>query len=140
LAKNSTLGYLNKVNLTEEDYDLYRLKYALSIYLVREVILADDVVDPQEINFVREHFPKTLLQALDLLNPNEVAILIERALSELPSKLSLEAKLDIIGMCFAASASNGDVDPREIAMVQVAAEVLNVPNEILMDFIQKLLE
>jgi uncharacterized tellurite resistance protein B-like protein len=128
------------MNLSEEDFDLYRLKYALSIYLVRQVILADDVVEPQEIKFVREHFPQSLLQALDLLDTQEISRLIERALHELPHKLSLEAKLDIVGICFAASASDGNVDPREIAIVQVAAEVLAVPSEVLIEFIQQLLQ
>ena len=128
------------MNLSEQDFDLYRLKYALSIYLVRQVILADDIVEPQEINFVREHFPQSLLQALDLLKPEEISLLIERALDELPRKLSLEAKLDIVGICFAAAASNGNVDPREIAIIQVAAEVLSVPSEVLLDFIHQLLQ
>ena len=91
-------------------------------------------------NFVREHFPQSLLQALDLLKQEEIGLLIERALIELPTKLSLQAKLDIIGICFAASASDGNVDPREIAMIQVAAEVLDVPNDVLMSFIQELLQ
>ena len=86
------------MNLSEEDFDLYRLKYALSIYLVRQVILADDIVEPQEIKFVREHFPQSLLQALDLLKPEEISFLIERALEELPRKLSLQAQLDIVGI------------------------------------------
>jgi len=128
------------MNLTEEDFDLYRLKYALSMYLVRQVILADNIVAQQEIQFVREHFPQSLLEVLDLLNPQEIALLLERALEELPNKLSLEAKLDIVGMCFAASASDGTVDPREIAMVQVAAEILNVPSLVLIEYIQELLE
>ncbi len=128
------------MNLSEEDFDLYRLKYALSIYLVRQVILADDIVEPQEIKFVREHFPQSLLQALDLLKPEEISFLIERALEELPRKLSLQAKLDIVGICFAAAASNGNVDPREIAIIQVAAEVLSVPSEVLLDFIHQLLQ
>ena len=128
------------MKLTEEEFDLYRLKYTLSMYLVRQVILADETVNEKEILFVREHFPASLLQALDLLEASETAQLLERALLELPEKLSLNAKLDIVGICFAASASDDKVDPREIATIQVAAEVLNIPSEVLITFIQQLLE
>ena len=128
------------MKLTEEEFDLYRLKYTLSMYLVRQVILADEIVDEKEILFVREHFPAALLQALDLLEADETGQLLERALHEVPDKLSLTAKLDIVGMCFAASAADNKVEPSEIATIQVAAEVLKIPSEVLLDFIQQLLE
>ena len=128
------------MKLSEEEFDLYRLKYTLSMYLVRQVILADETINEKEIQFVREHFPIALLQSLDLLKPEETAQLLERALFELPNTLSLQAKLDIVGICFAASAADNNVDAREIGTIQVAAEVLNVPSGILIKFIQDLLE
>tara|TARA_B110000037_G_scaffold205127_1_gene249732 strand:+ start:285 stop:671 length:387 start_codon:yes stop_codon:yes gene_type:complete len=128
------------MSISKEEFELYRLKYVLAIYLVQQVVLADEKTTEEELDFIKEHFPKELLQSLNLLDEKEMSVLLEKALKVLPGKLSLQGKLDIIGMCFGASASDGDVDIREVATIQVAAEILNVPSDILFDFIQKLLD
>ena len=128
------------MSISEEEFELYRLKYVLAMYLVQQVVLADDKTTTEELDFMKEHFPVELLRSLRLMNKAEMAMLLERALQELPSRLSLQGKLDILGMCFGASASDGDVDIREVATIQVAAEMLQVPPDILFDFIQKLLD
>lgn len=128
------------MSISEEEFELYRLKYVLAIYLVQQVVLADEKTTEEELDFIKEHFPNGLLQSLNLLDEKEMSVLLEKALKVLPEKLSLQGKLDIIGMCFGASASDGDVDIREVATIQVAAEILNVPSDILFDFIQKLLD
>lgn len=128
------------MSISEEEFELYRLKYVLAIYLVQQVVLADEKTSEEELDFIKEHFPNGLLQSLNLLDEKEMSVLLEKALKVLPEKLSLQGKLDIIGMCFGASASDGDVDIREVATIQVAAEILNVPSDILFDFIQKLLD
>lgn len=128
------------MSISEEEFELYRLKYVLAIYLVQQVVLADEKTTEEELDFIKEHFPNGLLQSLNLLDEKEMSVLLEKALKVLPEKLSLQGKLDIIGMCFGASASDGDVDIREVATIQVAAEILNIPSDILFDFIQKLLD
>lgn len=128
------------MSISPEDFELYRLKYVLAIYLVQQVVLADEKTTAEELDFIKEHFPPQLLQSLHLIDQSEMPILLEKALRILPEKLSLQGKLDIIGMCFGASASDGDVDIREIATIQVAAEILRVPSDIFVDFIQELLE
>ena len=128
------------MSMSEEDFELYRLKYVLAIYMVQQVILADEKTTEEELDFIKEHFPPELLHSLNLIDKAEMSILLEKALQVLPHKLSLQGKLDIIGMCFGASASDGDVDIREVATIQVAAEILLIPPDILFDFIQKLLD
>ncbi len=128
------------MSISEEEFELYRLKYVLAIYLVQQVVLADEKTTVEELDFIKEHFPPELLQSLNLIDKTEMTNLLEKALKILPQKLSLRGKLDIIGMCFGASASDGDVDIREVATIQVAAEILLVPPDILIDFIQELLD
>jgi uncharacterized tellurite resistance protein B-like protein len=128
------------MSISKEEFELYRLKYVLAIYLVEQVILADEKTTSEELSYVHEHFPPEFLQSLNLTDQQEMAVLLEKALEVLPKQLSLEGKLDIIGLGFGASASDGDVDIREVATIQVAAEILNVPSDILFDFIQKLLD
>ena len=110
------------------------------MYLVRQVIWADDIVDPSEIQFVRDHFPSSVLAALDLLDTSTHQDLLEEALALLPTVLSKQAKAEIVGICFAASAVDGQIDPREIAVVQVAAETLGMEPDELFTLIQDLLD
>ena len=110
------------------------------MYLVRQVIWADDIVDPSEIQFVRDHFPTSVLAALDLIDTSTHQALLEEALKVLPTVLSKHAKAEIVGICFAASAVDGQIDPREIAVVQVAAETLEMEPDELFTLIQELLD
>ena len=131
---------MSSLLIESSDFHLYRLKYVLMMYLVRQVVWADDIVDPSEIQFVRDHFPTSVLAALDLLDTGTHQQLLEEALRVLPDVLSTEAKHEIVGICFAASAVDGQVDPREVAVVQVAAETLKIPPEELFDLIRALLD
>ena len=62
-----------------------------------------------------------------------------KALTSLPTELSEEEKLQVIGLCFGAAASTGTVNPGEVAILQVAAEKLALSNERLFEYIQELL-
>ena len=127
---------MSSLLIDSSDFHLYRLKYVLMMYLVRQVVWADDIVDPSEIQFVRDHFPSSVLAALDLLDTSTHQDLLEEALALLPSVLSKQAKAEI----FAASAVDGQIDPREIAVVQVAAETLKMEPDELFTLIQDLLD
>ena len=88
---------------------------------------------------VQEHFPSDLLHALDLTDPQIFPPLLEEALTILPTELSEDEKLQVIGLCFGAAASTGTVNPGEVAILQVAAEKLNLSNDLLFEYIQELL-
>ncbi len=121
------------------DWELHRLKYVFAMFFVQKIIWSDDVAVPEELSFVREHFPSELLAALRLTDPSKFPSLLEVALEKLPSSLAEEDKLQVIGLCFGAAASTGTVNPAEIAIMQVAAEKLHVSNERLFEYIQELL-
>ena len=117
----------------------HRLKYVFSMFFVQKIIWADEVAEPEELAYVQEHFPSAVLQALDLTNPETFPPLLEEALTSLPTELSEEEKLQVIGLCFGAAASTGTVNPGEVAILQVAAEKLALSNERLFEYIQELL-
>ncbi len=121
------------------DWELHRLKYVFAMFFVQKIIWSDDVAAPEELAFVREHFPSELLAVLGLTDPSGFPALLEVALEKLPSSLSEDEKLQVIGLCFGAAASTGAVNPAEIAIMQVAAEKLHVSNELLFEYIQELL-
>ena len=125
--------------LTPEEFRKFRLKYVNLMFFVQKIIWADDVVDQAELDFVQEHFPQTLLAALNLTNTDSLPLLLEEALGFLPVNFSHEEKLELIGVCFGAAASTGTVNPAEVAILQVAAEKLGVSNEDLFGYIQTLL-
>ena len=130
---------MGTMKLTSEEFRKYRLKYVFLMFFVQKIIWADDVVDQAELDFVQEHFPQSLLSALDLTNTDLLPMLLEDALGYVPNNFSADEKLELIGVCFGAAASTGTVNPAEIAILQVAAEKLGVSNEDLFGYIQTLL-
>lgn len=122
-----------------DEWEILRLKYVFSMFFVQKIIWSDDVVEPEELAYVQEHFPSDVLAALHLTDPTTFPPLLEQALSVLPSALSEDDKLQVIGLCFGAASSTGTVNPGEVAILQVAAEKLYLSNERLFEYIQELL-
>mgnify|MGYP001405912141 CR=1 FL=1 len=116
-----------------------RLKYVFAMFSVQKIIWADEVVDELELRYVQDHFPQELLQVLQLQDTSILPVLLEEALVSLPTSLGMDEKMQVIGLCFGAAASTGTVNPAEVAILQVAAEKLGVPNEDLFAYIQQLL-
>ena len=122
-----------------EELRKHRLKYVFSMFFVQKIIWADEIAEPEELAYVQEHFPSTVLHALDLTDPQTFPPLLEESLTILPTELSQDEKLQVIGLCFGAAASTGTVNPGEVAILQVAAEKLNLSNDLLFEYIQELL-
>ena len=131
-----TMGYSED---TAVEMRKHRLKYVFSMFFVQKIIWVDEVAEPEELAYVQEHFPTAVLHALDLTDPQIFPPLLEEALTVLPTDLSENEKLQVIGLCFGAAASTGTVNPGEVAILQVAAEKLALSNERLFEYIQELL-
>ena len=130
---------MNDMSVELEEWEKHRLKYVFAMFFVQKIIWADDIVAPEELSYVQEQFPGTLLTALKLTDSKTFPAILEVALEMLPQVLSDDEKLQIIGLCFGAAASTGTVNPGEVAILQVAAEKLNLSNERLFEYIQELL-
>jgi len=130
---------MNDKGRASDEWEILRLKYVFSMFFVQKIIWSDEVAEPEEVAYVKEHFPSDVLAALHLTDPSIFPPLLEQALSVLPSALSEDDKLQVIGLCFGAAASTGTVNPGEVAILQVAAEKLYLSNELLFEYIQELL-
>ena len=130
---------MNDMSVELEEWEKHRLKYVFAMFFVQKIIWVDDIVAPEELSYVQEQFPGTLLTALKLTDSKTFPAILEVALEMLPQVLSDDEKLQIIGLCFGAAASTGTVNPGEVAILQVAAEKLNLSNERLFEYIQELL-
>lgn len=130
---------MNDMSVELEEWEKHRLKYVFAMFFVQKIIWADNIVAPEELSYVQEQFPGTLLTALKLTDSKTFPAILEVALEMLPEVLSDDEKLQIIGLCFGAAASTGTVNPGEVAILQVAAEKLNLSNERLFEYIQELL-
>jgi hypothetical protein len=130
---------MNDGSIELEEWKRHRLKYVFAMFFVQKIIWADDIVAPEELSYVQEQFPSPLLSALELTDSKEFPAILEVALEMLPQVLSEDEKLQVIGLCFGAAASTGTVNPGEIAIIQVAAEKLQLSNERLFEYIQELL-
>ena len=130
---------MNDMSVELEEWEKHRLKYVFAMFFVQKIIWVDDIVAPEELSYVQEQFPGTLLTVLKLTDSKTFPAILEVALEMLPQVLSDDEKLQIIGLCFGAAASTGTVNPGEVAILQVAAEKLNLSNERLFEYIQELL-
>jgi hypothetical protein len=130
---------MNDMSVELEEWEKHRLKYVFAMFFVQKIIWADDIVAPEELSYVQEQFPGTLLTALKLTDSKTFPAILEVALEMLPQVLSDDEKLQVIGLCFGAAASTGTVNPGEVAILQVAAEKLHLSNERLFEYIQELL-
>lgn len=112
-------------------FDDRQLKIALAWHLVEGIVSADEAVAAGEIAYQETLFPRDVLEAEGFCDEDGVltARLEEarqRALAELPGRLALADKLEIVTMCVDASVVDHDADLRELRALQAAVEVLHL--------------
>jgi len=118
---------------------LFRMKYAFAYHIVHQVLGDSPNLTPEEQFFIDEQFPPTLLEVLRLDNETEREALFKRACTELPQRTSVDERLELIGMFFAASSLSGEVLFQEFSILTVAAEFLEVPLDLMTRYIDQLL-
>lgn len=115
------------------------MKYAFAYEIVCQVIGPNSDLSEEELNFIEEQFPKNLLSVLRLDNSEEREVLFKRACNELPQRMTVEERLELIGMFFAASSLKGEMLFQEFSILTVAAEFLEVPLDLMTRYIDQLL-
>lgn len=118
---------------------LFRMKYAFAYHIVHQVLGDSPRLKPEEQEFMDEQFPPVLLEVLKIDDPDERKALFDRACSELPQRMNVEERLELIGMFFAASSLSGEMLFQEFSILTVAAEFLEVPLDIMTSYIDQLL-
>lgn len=115
----------------EPTADLRSLLLAFAWHMAREVMAADDHTDDREQAFLDRTFPPELLRAAGLrddagADTDWFVELRERALVELPDRLTLGEKLELLEGLIDAVAADGALHPAELAVLGAAAGMLGV--------------
>ena len=136
--KNRNIMVPTRFVMGGAERETLRMKYAFAIRLVKNVIEADEKILPEEEAYFYECFPPEFLQVLQLSDVEEQDRLYTRAVEELPTLLSEDQKLELIGMFLGAGVSDGELDFREFGVVEAASAALGLPLERLVDYIDGL--
>ena len=118
---------------------LFRMKYAFAYHIVHQVLGESPQLSPEEQAFIDEQFPPELLKVLSIDDPDERKALFDRASTELPQRMTVEERLELVGMFFAASSLSGEMLFQEFSILTVAAEFLEVPLDLMTSYIDQLL-
>lgn len=112
--------------------DIEVLRLVFAFHIVDRIVYADDEVDPMEIAWVRERFPRDTLATHGLIDDEDRLTdhyrdLLAESLMRLPSELDREAKLDLIHDFFGTALADGHFEAREGDVIVVAARLLGLP-------------
>ena len=112
-------------------FDDHQLKLALCWHLVEEVVGADAVAGHAERRYQDVLFPRDVLFQEGFCDEDgvltaELEVARRQALAELPGRLALDAKLEIVTMCVDAVVADDTVDPRELGALREAARILGL--------------
>jgi uncharacterized tellurite resistance protein B-like protein len=116
--------------------DLDLLRFVFSFHVVDLIVQADDRVEPEEIDYVVEHFPRDALVSRGLIDDENRLTqhyrdLLAEALMRLPAELDQEAKLELIDAFFESAMADGHFEKPEKRAILVAANLLGVPPELI---------
>lgn len=116
--------------------DLARWKTAFTMFIARLVVDADGIVDFGELKLLSQVFPDDELRALGFLDEHggftqayKDAYL--EAMRELPNRLTLPEKLELVGVFHRTSMADGELLQAELLVMREAAEVLGIPLPVL---------
>ena len=129
----------NTMHYPPKTESLFRMKYAFAYHIVHQVLGESPQLSPEEQAFIDEQFPTELLKVLNIDDPDERQSLFDRASTELPQRMTVEERLELVGMFFAASSLNGEMLFQEFSILTVAAEFLEVPLDLMTSYIDQLL-
>lgn len=112
--------------------DLDRLRVALALQVAREIADADGVLDVSEVQLLASAFPTHWLRRCGFLDDDDqltptVDRFRERAFRELPRRLDLDQKLELIALFHATCIADGQLHPAELEILTDAARRLHIP-------------
>lgn len=112
-----------------------QLKLAFAYHIVRQIVGADGEFGAAEQRWIARAFPPTTLETSGFLDRNLLTMAFERALEtalvELPQRLTLEEKLDLLETFLDASLADEQLHHTEGSLIVKAAELLGVPPDAL---------
>lgn len=123
-------------------FDLETLQLAFELHIVNLIVEADEQVTAAESAWVEKHFPRAALKAVGLVDDNgEQTDLFHdaamQALDELPRALTPIQKRALLEKFFAITLADGDFAYREGNVMLVAARLLGLSNDAVVDFLSE---
>ncbi len=123
-------------------FDLETLQLAFELHIVNLIVEADEEVTSAESAWIEQHFPAAALRAVGLIDAegqqtdlfHDAAM---QALDELPKALSAVQKYALLEKFFAITLADGDFAYREGNVLLVAARLLGLSNEAVIDFLNE---
>lgn len=111
--------------------DVRGLLLAFSWHMAREVVAADGARSADEAAWLHATFPPEVLRAVGLVDERGVETprfteWRDRALLELPERLTLGEKLALLEGLLDAVAADGELQPAEVAALAASAAMLGV--------------
>lgn len=112
--------------------DIGVLRVVFAFHIVDRIVYADEEVDPMEIAWVRERFPREVLAAHGLIDEGDRLTdryrdLLAESLMRLPAELDRDAKMALIHDFFGTALADGHFEAREGDVIVVAARLLGLP-------------
>jgi uncharacterized tellurite resistance protein B-like protein len=115
---------------------LHRWKLAFAVFVAKLIVDADGIVDFGELKLLSQAFPDDLLQRVGFLDRDGGYTAAYRdsytgAMRELPNRLELDDKLELITIFHRTCMADGELIQAELLVLREAAEVLGVPLAVL---------
>lgn len=113
------------------DHDPELLLLAFTWHMAREVVAADAEVAGAEVSWLRARFPAVVLREAGLVDAAgddtpQFVELRERALVELPERLTPGEKLSLIEDLLDATSADGQLEAAEVDVVAASAAMLGL--------------
>jgi uncharacterized tellurite resistance protein B-like protein len=129
-------GTMVNAALAPDRLHLEKLKIAFAWQCAYMMVAADGKVVPEERAFMSRVFPETLLHAVELMEEGgrfveSFGAIKRQALEVLPTALSLEERIELLGLLHEAAMADGTIVPEEVEVFKTAAAMLKVPLEMI---------
>ncbi len=112
--------------------ELDRLRVAMAVQVARQIADADGILDLAEVEHLARAFPDPWMRRCGFLDEHgqlnaDVERWAARARAELPTRLSLSQKLDMIGFFHDLCLADDELHARELDILTDVARRLHVP-------------
>lgn len=115
----------------DEDFTLAELELAFTFHITNQILESDGVIVPAEVRFLERAFPGDVFERSGFVDPaghytQRWQDALGEALLELPVRLSVDQRLDLLERFYAAAISDGDTQYIEGNILVRAARLLGL--------------
>ncbi|MCB9669386.1 MAG: TerB family tellurite resistance protein [Alphaproteobacteria bacterium] len=115
----------------DEDFTLDELKLAFTFHITNQILESDGTVAPEELAFLQKWFPEAVFRESRFIDAkgrytSRWEDALGEALLQLPERLSVEERLDLLETFYRAAISDGDTQYIEGNILVRAARLLGL--------------